>query len=914
MKTEFVTLRNMTGRAVLTLLVLLASATTTLGAKKTRSWALWVPADKTVYFVRSKVDYSANGATYNGNSVKARVIEDYHDASKEQESTPQLKFNNTVKGNCTTVHFTKSFSDARPVDCSSWFKGFVNLQTIKGIGNLNTTKVTTMKSMFQGCQKMSSLYLSGFSTTKVENMTYMFNGCKGLTAIYVNDSKWKTKQVEESRGMFNGCGKLIGQDGTKYNKNKPRDKSVAHTGSGGLLRRAKAAGKVKVVADYNTAQGTVTPYSPTLNVGDKTVVTVSAAPGYRVASVSAKYGSHDVAFTASRPDGSPLIIKGDGQIVCSDVVTATLSLTVSGYANARGARRSSDDGGDDLKVTVGYEMLGDPQPSYGITCQNVSCSVDGQTVTEAPQDAVVQVVATDGVEPPAGHRWAVASDDPEDEDYNKPVFSSPEVDIDADGTFIMPPAPVTVERVSEPVYYELTGTYLNFYDDAINQITEAYEGQRVTVSVDPLRFVGGHYHTGDYTSPDGITITPHENYEADGVFTMPAKPVSVTAVLEEQVSKVLDLTGSAPFAIDEETANYMTGLHGYVTWHNNEYYTIDANLDGQPDFKVTGAFTEGPYTVEKLAGAASLGANYAMALRTPGPPLSWKDVVFNIGQKASASNIFLFETAELPNGHTLATYDGQTVNVTLADRVLWKDGYWNTICLPFDVDIANSPLVGATVKTLEDAELDGNGKLTLIFTQGSLTQMEAGKPYLIKWAKPNDYVPFNGNDNFNECSDLLYPVFQNVILKDELNPTTIGDLVIFGGIYKLQEFTQTDAGLLFVGGKNNLFYPEPELQDPKAPYDETDNPIVSMPTLAPFRSYFQLLNGLEVGGTQDYAVRSFNLDFGEDETTGIVSLTPDPSPTGEGSGYWYTIDGRRLSSKPTKAGLYIHGGRVVGVK
>ena len=68
MKTEFVTLRNMTGRAVLTLLVLLASATTTLGAKL-RSWALWVPADNTVYFVRSKVDYSANEATYHGNLV-----------------------------------------------------------------------------------------------------------------------------------------------------------------------------------------------------------------------------------------------------------------------------------------------------------------------------------------------------------------------------------------------------------------------------------------------------------------------------------------------------------------------------------------------------------------------------------------------------------------------------------------------------------------------------------------------------------------------------------------------------------------------------------------------------------------------------------------------------------------------------
>ena len=44
------------------------------------------------------------------------------------------------------------------------------------------------------------------------------------------------------------------------------------------------------------------------------------------------------------------------------------------------------------------------------------------------------------------------------------------------------------------------------------------------------------------------------------------------------------------------------------------------------------------------------------------------------------------------------------------------------------------------------------------------------------------------------------------------------------------------------------------------------------------------------------------------ETT---SLTPNPSPKGEGSGYWYSIDGRKLSGKPTKKGLYIHNGKKI---
>ena len=49
------------------------------------------------------------------------------------------------------------------------------------------------------------------------------------------------------------------------------------------------------------------------------------------------------------------------------------------------------------------------------------------------------------------------------------------------------------------------------------------------------------------------------------------------------------------------------------------------------------------------------------------------------------------------------------------------------------------------------------------------------------------------------------------------------------------------------------------------------------------------------------------------KTTGIESLTSDPSPKGEGSGY-YTLDGRRLQDKPTAKGLYIVNGRKVVIK
>ena len=53
------------------------------------------------------------------------------------------------------------------------------------------------------------------------------------------------------------------------------------------------------------------------------------------------------------------------------------------------------------------------------------------------------------------------------------------------------------------------------------------------------------------------------------------------------------------------------------------------------------------------------------------------------------------------------------------------------------------------------------------------------------------------------------------------------------------------------------------------------------------------------------------IDFGEDETMGINSLTPTLS---EGEGAWYTIDGRKISGKPAQKGMYINKGRKVVIR
>ena len=92
------------------------------------------------------------------------------------------------------------------------------------------------------------------------------------------------------------------------------------------------------------------------------------------------------------------------------------------------------------------------------------------------------------------------------------------------------------------------------------------------------------------------------------------------------------------------------------------------------------------------------------------------------------------------NSSTITTYaDGQMYNAKLHGRTLYRDGDWNTLCLPFDVtdgdaddgiSFSKTPLEGATVMTLGSSDFT-DGTLTLNFTE--TTSIEAGRPYIVKW-------------------------------------------------------------------------------------------------------------------------------------------------------------------------------------
>lgn len=95
--------------------------------------------------------------------------------------------------------------------------------------------------------------------------------------------------------------------------------------------------------------------------------------------------------------------------------------------------------------------------------------------------------------------------------------------------------------------------------------------------------------------------------------------------------------------------------------------------------------------------------------------------------------------------------------------------------------------------------------------------------------------------------------------------------------------------------------------------------VISKPDASSDFGFYKLDDGVELGAHKAYLIvdssifssgsRGF-LGIG-DETT---SLTPIPSPTGEGSGAWYSLDGRKLQGEPTRKGVYVRDGKKFIIK
>lgn len=210
----------------------------------------------------------------------------------------------------------------------------------------------------------------------------------------------------------------------------------------------------------------------------------------------------------------------------------------------------------------------------------------------------------------------------------------------------------------------------------------------------------------------------------------------------------------------------------------------------------------------------------------------------------------------------------ENVNVTLK-RTFYKDGEWNTLCLPFAVADAKTAFDNAELREVDTKNSHDN---TIVFKEA--TAIEAGKPYLIKWA------------NSSAAAVNVEKKFEGVTLVAAATPVEVNNGGIsFNGFYKMTEASELGASVAAIGAGNKLFK-------------------VTEGKMKGFRAAFVLNPATPAAGIKVVI---------DGTTTGIEDLVVDGV---KANGRVYNLNGQYVgnSLNGLQPGIYIQNGKKVVVK
>lgn len=251
-----------------------------------------------------------------------------------------------------------------------------------------------------------------------------------------------------------------------------------------------------------------------------------------------------------------------------------------------------------------------------------------------------------------------------------------------------------------------------------------------------------------------------------------------------------------------------------------------------------------------------------------------KSVLFTATEQARASKITVTVKVPIAKDYTLDENSVNTIeayenaNVTLK-RTFYKDGEWNTLCLPFAVADAKTAFDGAELREVDTKNSNGN---TIVFKEA--TAIEAGKPYLIKWA------------NSSAAAVNVEKKFEGVTLVAAATPVEVNNGGIsFNGFYKMTEARELGASVAAIGAGNKLFK-------------------VTEGKMKGFRAAFVLPSGVQQA--------AINVVI-DGTATGIEDLVVDGV---KANGRVYNLNGQYVgnSLNGLQPGIYIQNGKKVVVK
>ena len=132
----------------------------------------------------------------------------------------------------------------KEIDISNWdlsnieymegtFGGCSSLEYIKFNKNSKTSKLKSIQSLFDWCDRLNNIDLSWMDVGNVTNMSSVFYGCSGLESVIIND--WDVRNVTDMSSMFNMCSRLTDISGRLIGTSKVEDMSSMFSGCKSII-------------------------------------------------------------------------------------------------------------------------------------------------------------------------------------------------------------------------------------------------------------------------------------------------------------------------------------------------------------------------------------------------------------------------------------------------------------------------------------------------------------------------------------------------------------------------------------------------------------------------------------------------------------------------------------------------------
>ena len=365
--------------------------------------------------------------------------------------------------------------------------------------------------------------------------------------------------------------------------------------------------------------------------------------------------------------------------------------------------------------------------------------------------------------------------------------------------------------------------------DNIRNVVPGYSGSfDIVLSGASVTYCGYQFNLA---MPAGLTYTGYSN----------------GALLTNHTANVTDHTTYLTFIGESSSVDNFTAANGTLV---TIYFTVASNASG--------TLTGGSLTTNKMSD--NQAESYALA-----------DVNFSVP---------VGSTVTLSEDETSAPAPINDVNVKVVREL--KGGVWNTLCLPFPMNAAQiTSVFGSNAQIAElqsvtydkeyNEDEDEDVVVGVKLTFGTVTEMEAHHPYIIKVSSPksefsvSSVVITTGTPSCNVGSSSNYKQFIGTYTTEAIIPD--------GGLY---------------------------LMDNKFKYSSGSSKLKA------FRAYFYLRDKLY--GYKTASAPAITLDI-NGSTTGINALELDADKVADS---YYNVQGLQVA-QPTK-GLYIVNGRKVIIK